>query len=134
LHTPEAVSVEDLLDLHDQVIASPDGAAPGVRDHGALEAAAARPQSGFGGMLFYPNPFAKAAALMESMIQRHPFVDGNKRTGLLAAVFLLEEAGYSVNAAQRQQADLAIEVAEHRLDMDGLSRWFEEHTLPSDRS
>jgi death-on-curing protein len=127
LTAPVGVSVEDLLDLHDQVIASPDGAAPGVRDHRALEAAVARPISGFGGMDFYSTPFARAAALMESVIQRHPFVDGNKRTGLLAAVFSLEEEGYEVGASQKQLADVAVEVADHHLDVDGLARWLEAY-------
>lgn len=125
--TPEAVSVEDLLEIHDRVVDSPDGAAPGVRDSGALEAAVARPQSAFGGVEFYPTPFAKAAALMESIIQRHPFVDGNKRTGLLAAAFLLDEAGYALDSPQRQLTDTAVEVADHRLDVNGLVRWLEEH-------
>ena len=87
----------------------------------------ARPISGFGGNAFYPTPFAKAAALMESVIQRHAFVDGNKRTGLLAAVFLLEEEGYEVRASQQQLADVAVDVADHNLDVEGLARWLEEH-------
>lgn len=125
---PEPISVEDLHDIHDQVINSPDGAASGVRDAGALEAAVARPQSSFGGVEFYPTTFDKAAAIMESIIQRHPFVDGNKRTGLLAAVFLLYQEGYTLGASQREQADLAVNVADHVLDVDGLSGWFAEHT------
>lgn len=87
----------------------------------------ARPISGFGGTAFYPTPFARAAALMESVIQRHAFVDGNKRTGLLAAVFLLEEEGYEVRASQQQLADVAVDVADHNLDVEGLARWLEEH-------
>ena len=102
-----------------------------MRDPGALEAAVARPQSGFGEEEFFPTQYAKAAALMESIIQRHPFVDGNKRTGLLAAVFSLDQAGYSLNAPQPEQTDLAIEVAEHRLDVNGLAQWLEEHARPS---
>ena len=92
----------------------------------------ARPQSAFAGVDFYPTPFAKAAALMESIIQRHPFVDGNKRTGLLAAAFFLFEDGYAVGSPQQQQelTAIAVEVAQHRLDVDGLSKWFEEHARP----
>ena len=131
--TDVTVSVEDLLDLHDFVIDSPDGAAPGVRDLGALEAAVARPQSAFAGVDFYPTPFAKAAALMESIIQRHPFVDGNKRTGLLAAAFFLFEAGYVISSPQQQEelTAVAVEVAEHHLDVNGLSNWFEKHARPT---
>lgn len=124
---PEAVSVEDLLKLHDRVVNSPDGAGPGVRDPGALEAAAARPYNGFGGVKFFATPFAKAAALMESVSQRHAFVDGNKRTGLLAAALFLNRAGYDLVLPQWESVDITVEVAEHRLDVDGLARWLEEH-------
>ncbi len=124
---PDPVSAEDLFDIHERVVNSRDSAAPGVRDHGAIEAALARPRSGFGTVEFFPTPYAKAAALMESIIQRHPFVGGNKRTGLLAAVFSLDQAGYRLDATQREQTDVAVEVAEHRLDVDSLARWFEEN-------
>jgi death-on-curing protein len=101
-----------------------------VRDAGALEAAAARPHNAFGGVEFYPTPFAKAAALMESIIHRHPFVDGNKRTGLLAAAFSLDETGYVLEAPQQELTDVAVQVADHLLDVHGLSRWLEEHVQP----
>ena len=114
--------------MHDRVVHSPDGAAPGVRDAGALEAATARPYTAFGGVAFYPTPFAKAAALMESIIHRHPFVDGNKRTGLLAAAFSLDEAGYDLEASQQELADVAVEVADHFLDVNGLTSWLEKHS------
>lgn len=98
-----------------------------MRDPGALEAVVARPQSGFGGVDFYPTLYARAATLMESIIQRHPFVDGNKRTGLLAAAFSLEEAGYDLESTQQELADVAVGVADHHLDVDSLARWIEEH-------
>lgn len=125
-----AISVGDLLDIHDRVVNSPDGAAPGVRDPGALEAAVARPHGAFGGKDFYPTPAAKAAALMDSIIHRHPFVDGNKRTGLLAAAFSLDETGYVLEASQQKLADVAVQVADNLLDVDTLSEWLEEHSEP----
>lgn len=100
-----------------------------MRDAGALEAAVARPYSGFGGTDFYPTPFDKAAALMESISQRHPFVDGNKRTGLLAAAFSLRQAGYVLVASQQEQIDIAVEVAEHRVDVPGLAHWLEANSV-----
>lgn len=65
---------------------------------------------------------------MESIIQRHPFVDGNKRTGLKSGVFLLFLAGYRLTPSPEELTDITLEVAEHRLDVDGLARWLEEHT------
>jgi death-on-curing protein len=124
-----AVTVEDLLFFHHDVITL-DGGASGIRDLGALEAAVARPQVGFGGEARFPTLFAKAAALMESIIQRHPFVDGNKRTGLKSGVFLLFLEGYELTPSPQELTDITLEVAEHRLDVDGLARWLEEHARP----
>jgi len=122
-----AVTVDEVLFFHYDVITL-DGGAPGIRDEGALDAALARPQAGFGGKERFPTPFAKAAALMESIIQRHPFVDGNKRTGLKSGVFLLFLAGYRLTPSPEELTGITLEIAEHRLDVDGLARWFEEHT------
>jgi death-on-curing protein len=67
---------------------------------------------------------------MDSIIHRHPFVDGNKRTGLLAAAFSLDETGYVLEASQQELADIAVQVADNLLDVDALSRWIEGHTSP----
>ena len=100
-----------------------------MRDPGALEAAVARPYGGLGGVEFFPAPFDKAAALMESISQRHAFVDGNKRTGLLAAALLLDLAGYDLVFSEPESVDVTVEVAEHRLDVDDLARWLEDHAV-----
>ncbi len=122
-----AVTVNDILFFHYDVITL-DGGASGIRDEGALEAAVARPHNSFGGIERFPSPFAKAAALMESIIQRHPFVDGNKRTGLKSGAFLLFLAGYELTPSPEVLTHVTLEVAEHRLDVDGLARWLEENS------
>ncbi len=73
------LTVVEVLALHALVI-DEFGGTDGVRDLGALEAAVFRPQTGY-----YGDAIAEAAALFESLIQGHPFLDGNKRTALLAA-------------------------------------------------
>ncbi|GIU92362.1 MAG: death-on-curing protein [Acidimicrobiia bacterium] len=73
------LTVVDVLAIHALLI-DEFGGAGGVRDMGALEAAVFRPQTGY-----YEDPIAEAAALFESLIQLHPFIDGNKRTALAAA-------------------------------------------------
>lgn len=70
-------SVEEVLAAHARLIAV-FGGAQGVRDRGALEAALARPQSGY-----YSDVVQQAAALLESLSQNHPFVDGNSALRLL---------------------------------------------------
>lgn len=118
-----------MLFFHYDVITLDEGA-PGLRDRGALEAAVARPQSSFGGVERFPTSFAKAAALMESIIQRHPFVDGNKRTGLKAGVFLVFLAGYELTTSPEVLTNITLDVANHDLDVDDLAEWLENNAQP----
>jgi death-on-curing protein len=99
------------------------GGAHGLRDRGAVEAALARPYQTFGGEDLYPSPAAKAAALMESVIIRHPWVDGNKRTGLGLALLLLRKEGLRIQASQDELYDLTIAVAEGRLSAEAIEAW-----------
>ncbi len=122
------VTLEDLVFIHSAAIARYGGAS-GIRDAGSLDAAAARPHESFGGQEMFPGPFAKAAALMESIIQRHPFVDGNKRTGTASAVYLLRRHGYKLTGATNTDlVELALSVAAHRMGVEELGAWFEEHS------
>lgn len=124
---PRTATVDELIAFHNTAIAL-DGGALGIRDRGALEAAAARPQSSYGGVEHFPTAFDKAAAIMESIIQRHPFVDGNKRTGLMAGIFLLSLAGYEFTASQQEAVSLALDVATHKLDTPELAQRLRLHT------
>lgn len=72
------LSLQEVISLHCLLIAQ-SGGSSGLRDRGALESAVAQPEAGFGGEELYPDLASKAAALGHSLIQNHPFVDGNKR-------------------------------------------------------
>lgn len=82
----------EVLTLHEDQIKR-YGGAPGVRDHGLLEAALFRPQTGY-----YPDLIAQAAALWESMAQNHPFIDGNKRAAFAATYTFLIINGARITA------------------------------------
>ena len=84
------ILIDDILKLHEASI-DDYGGAKGTRDIGLLESAIARPFQTFGGENLYKTPFEMAAALGESLIINHPFIDGNKRTGLLGIISLLFE-------------------------------------------
>ena len=101
------------------------GGAQGLRDQGALEAALARPYQTFGGEDLYPSPVAKAAALMESVIIRHPWLDGNKRTGLGLALLLLRKEGFRIEATQDELYELTIRGAEGRSSADEIGEWMQ---------
>ena len=73
------LSTTQIIDLHKKIIAQ-TGGSEGIRDYGALDSAAAQPQMTFGGEDLYPSIVEKASALGYSLIQNHPFIDGNKDT------------------------------------------------------
>lgn len=88
----EYLTLNEVLTIHEELIAR-YGGAPGVRDLGAVEAALFRPQSGY-----YSDIIEEAAALAESLLINHPFVDGNKRLAFAACCIFLEINGFVLNA------------------------------------
>ena len=74
------LTLEQILILHQRVIQQ-SGGASGIRDKGILESALAQPEMSYGGQALYPTIIEKVAALGYSLIQNHPFIDGNKRIG-----------------------------------------------------
>jgi len=120
------LSLAQLVFLHTVAVAE-FGGSEGIRDRGLLESALARPLSGFGAVSSYTTPFSRAAALMEGLIQNHDFVDGNKRTAVMAAAFWLEKDGYILTASQDLLVETALAVASHRLSLDDLASRLEEN-------
>jgi death-on-curing protein len=104
------------------------GGSTGVRDEEGLLAAIERPRQGAFGQEHFVSAFEKAAALMESIIRRHPFVDGNKRTATASALYLLSTFGYTVKVEQRELEDFAVSVAVGAMETADIARWFEEHS------
>ena len=104
------------------------GGSLGVRDEQSLLAAIERPWQASFGQEHFATPFQKAAVLMESIIRRHPFVDGNKRAAAASASYLLSAFGYEVEAEQQDLEDFAVSVAVGGLETKGIALWFEEHT------
>ncbi|MDZ4793604.1 MAG: type II toxin-antitoxin system death-on-curing family toxin [Bacteroidota bacterium] len=95
------ILIEDILSVH-QFSIDKYGGGKGIREMGSLESAIARPFQTFGGKDLYPTIFEKAAALPESLIINHSFVDGKKRTGFLAMATLSEDDGYLLTSSQEE--------------------------------
>ena len=126
-----AITLEDLVFIHSAAIARYGGVS-GIRDGGTLEAAVSRPYASFSGQEIFPGPFAKAVALIEPIIQRHPFIDGNKRTGAASAVYLLRRLGYRLTGVTNADlVELALSVASNRMSDEELGAWFEDHAKPA---
>jgi death on curing protein len=119
-------TVENVLFLHTVAIEE-FGGSGGVRDLESLRAAVARPWVSSFGQDHFTTPVEKAAALAESLIRRHPFIDGNKRTTMYAAAYLLETLGYVLEVEQGEFEDFAVDVAQGTLESDEITSWFENH-------
>jgi death-on-curing protein len=118
---------EQILFLHARLI-DETGGRHGLRELGLLESAAARPRPTFGGEDLYPDLFSQAAALMDSLIRNHPFVDGNKRTGIAAAALFLMANGYRLAAINPELEAFTRRVAEARPDLSEIADWLKAHS------
>jgi death-on-curing protein len=119
------LTVVEVLAIHD-VMMSEFGGATEIRDMGALEAAIFRPQTGY-----YDGALAEAAAVMESLVQGHPFVDGNKRTAVAAADLHLRLNGRYLAADPGDIVEFVIDgLADGTLDHTAIDGFLREHSKP----
>lgn len=116
--TIEYLDVDDLVTLAERLLGSP---AP-IRDLGLLGSAAARPQTSAFGEDAYHDLWTKAAALLQSIVNNHPLIDGNKRLGWLATAVFLELNGQSMLSATNDDVyELVFSVAAGDLPIDTIA-------------
>ena len=117
------LDMEDVLELHRVQLARFGGAA-GIRDAGLIEAALARPQSGY-----YGDLIEEAAALWESLTMNHGFVDGNKRVGFAAVYVFLRVNGITIKADADVTLRFILDALESgAFQKEVLQTWLREHT------
>lgn len=120
-------SVDDIELVHLQIIDA-SGGSHGTRDRGRLEAAVASQTQAVFGKELYKTLHEKAAALARAIIADHPFVDGNKRTGIMLALIFLERNGVQTTPSDPDLEDFAVKIATDRLDVPDIVKWLEDHT------
>lgn len=104
----EYLDLDDLVDLAERLF----GSTPPIRDVGLLGSAVARPQTTAFGVDAYPDLWAKAGALLLSIVKNHALVDGNKRLGWLATAVFLDINGIDVSVASNDDVyELVMDVA-----------------------
>lgn len=116
------LSIAEVLELHEMLIAS-SGGAPGLRDLGALKSAVSQPHSTFDRQALYPDLVSKAAAICFSLVLNHPFVDGNKRVGHAAMEILLILNGYELDCSVDEQERVILDLAAGILDRSEFTSW-----------
>lgn len=104
------------------------GGSSGIRDLDLLESAVGRPMASFDGKDLYVSVFDKAAALLQSLLKNHPFVDGNKRTALTSAGIFLKLNGKILINSHDEEVEFAVSVDNQHLDIKEISSWLRMHT------
>jgi len=115
-----------VIAMHSEQIAE-HGGSLGIRDTGLLSSALARQQNqaAYG----KPSVFDLAAAYAFGLIQNHPFVDGNKRVGFLAAYIFLELNGWELMASEAEAVAVVLALARGEMDEAGFSDWLKDNSL-----
>ena len=121
------ISLKAVLRLHELSIIK-YGGSQGIRDQGLMESAIARPYQTFGGEYLYPTIFEKAAAIAESLIINHPFLDGNKRTGFLAMLAVLETENFKINISNDEVYSFTIQISTGEIKFDQIVVWLKNNT------
>lgn len=115
-----------VLSVHEMIIKATGGSG-GVRDMNLLQSALNAPFQAFEGKEVYPSLLSKAAAVCRSVISNHPFVDGNKRTGIHVMLIFLEVNGVQPDYTQDELIKLGFGVAAGKLDVNDILNWLSEH-------
>jgi death-on-curing protein len=119
------ISIEEVEHIHNLLIEE-FGGAKGIRDFGALDAAINRPFATFDQQDLYPSSVDKAAAIIESILINHPFIDGNKRTGYVLMRLFLLQSGQDIEAGQEEKYNFVISIATGKMTFEGIKKWIGE--------
>ncbi|HWG18989.1 MAG TPA: type II toxin-antitoxin system death-on-curing family toxin [Terracidiphilus sp.] len=119
----------EVMAIHDMQLAW-HGGASGLRDEGLLESALARAQNIATYSEETPSLAVLAAAYGAGIVRNHPFLDGNKRTGLVAAFTFIERNGFLVTASQEDAYFIFYDLAAGKLSEDELAHWLDANTRP----
>ena len=118
---------EQVLFLHSRLIAE-TGGGHGIRDLGMLLSALGRPQTTFDEKGLYTDLYSKAAALMDSLVRNHPFIDGNKRTAITAAALFLRINGFQLVVENNEMVQFTLACAQSHLSLDEITDWFRKYS------
>lgn len=116
------LSLDEVLAIHERLI-EVFGGPVGIRDMGLLESALYRPQTGY-----YENIIQMSAALFESLLMNHPFVDGNKRAAFFVTDTFLRLNGYRIEVESESAHTFIVGLLEsNTVEYDSLLEWLESH-------
>ncbi|MFC2615752.1 MAG: type II toxin-antitoxin system death-on-curing family toxin [Treponema sp.] len=117
---------EQVVKIHRSLIEK-TGGMDGIRDAQLLDSALKTPFQTFGGNNLYPDILDKASQLCYSLIENHPFVDGNKRIGVHLMLLFLKLNNIEVNYSQQELVDFGLDIASGKMSKNDIKGWIIEH-------
>jgi len=123
---PLFLDLDSVMRLHRSLIEH-YGGMDGIRDIGLLHSAISMPQAAYGGQYLHNDMFEMAAAYLYHVVQNHPFLDGNKRTGAAAAIVFLAMNDISIHNDQQGLVDVTLSVAIGQTGKAEIAEFFRSH-------
>ena len=117
---------EQVVKIHRSLIEK-TGGMDGIRDAQLLDSALKTPFQTFGGNNLYPDILDKASQLCYSLIENHPFIDGNKRIGVHLMLLFLKLNNIEVNYSQQELVDFGLDIASGKMSKNDIKEWIIEH-------
>lgn len=118
----------EVIAVNEEMVAK-FGGLHGVKDLHMLSLAVGRPQMSVAFQDAYQTIFDKAAAMFHSIINNHPFLDGNKRTSLFSAILFLERNGWKVEFRRKEAVKFTRKAHNEDYTVQQISKWLKEHNV-----
>ena len=125
-HEPLFLTFAEIIEIHDYQIGY-FGGGEGLRDIELLSSAIGMPSATFGGEYLHPTIIEMAAAYLYHLVENHPFVDGNKRVGAMAALVFLDLNGYDFDASDADFTAMVLKVASGKMMKSEISMFLRQH-------
>lgn len=119
------IELRDVLNIHN-ILIDKFGGSKGIRDQALLESAINRPFATFDNQELYPTPSDKSAAILESILINHPFLDGNKRTAYVLMRLILLDNGLDLAADQDEKYKMVISASMGEMRFDEIKSWIQK--------
>lgn len=122
------LTIDEITYLHEKLIQKTGGMS-GIRDIGMLESAVYSAMQSFGDEEVYPTPIERAARLAYSVTMNHPFIDGNKRIGMLVMLMTLKLNHIAIEYTQQELICLSLSVADGSNGYEEILNWIKVHRM-----
>ena len=126
--SPQFLTLADVFEIHLYQLVH-FGGTSGTRDLGLLKSAVAMPEMSVGGVMLHKDIFEMAAAYLFHIVQNHPFLDGNKRTGAMAAIVFLDINDVEFTASDAEFTEMVLQVASSQLEKPAITEFLKAHCV-----